>query len=530
MRKTLAVFLAAALLLLALPLGVSAAETSDKVTVSSLSQMLATFTNADISEELTEVLSQYEIAENDALNWEQILVLMQYYLGGQESDYELVGYGKDSDYPNAAQVMQFAKKNVTAVYTKQNTYDQLGVKQDGIVVINGRGVTLRDAVINGVLIITRSVGNGTVNLENVKINGQLVINGGGLASVNIKGKSEIEKVVVSKRKGNVSVNSGEFAKIGEFKVINSANDIVANVKADTLNANSPKTRISLMGSASEANINEDNAVLHITKDGYVKKAIASGETTAITSSFGASDYYAIFKETFGEMGKLNLDSYKYSSQAAAKALEEADDTTAKNDNIIFDIPNELVKHQKDAGINIYSNLLFHNLVDNSKVEAFGIKEKNLFCITTLEIEKGAKNFTLSNAVVGEAVIQEGSNVSLSDNAAISFVEIPEGAKDVTVNISENSLIPIMYVAADGAIVGGAGKAFAVYITGNDVDFSCKGAAVYVDEDATGVMVDGKPVEGGKVVTSTGEGTSAELPKVTVPEIMKNKLPLQVRND
>lgn len=74
---------------------------------------------------------------------------------------------------------------VTQVYDKAGTYgpetDQVTIKGD--VIISVKDVTLRNTVIEGDLLLSRSIGDGEVRLNGVTVKGKTIINGGGPNSV-----------------------------------------------------------------------------------------------------------------------------------------------------------------------------------------------------------------------------------------------------------------------------------------------------------------------------------------------------------
>lgn len=68
-------------------------------------------------------------------------------------------------------------------YNKAGEYDGKGETVDGNVTIAVSGVTLKNMTINGNLYITEGVGDGTVKLDNVVVEGKTLISGGGINSV-----------------------------------------------------------------------------------------------------------------------------------------------------------------------------------------------------------------------------------------------------------------------------------------------------------------------------------------------------------
>ena len=79
--------------------------------------------------------------------------------------------------------------NVSGTYTGD---------QSGNVIVNVPEVTLKDTTIAGDLIIGDGVGNGTVTLDNVTVQGRVLVRGGGENSLRIVNNSNVGSVIVTK--------------------------------------------------------------------------------------------------------------------------------------------------------------------------------------------------------------------------------------------------------------------------------------------------------------------------------------------
>ena len=85
-----------------------------------------------------------------------------------------------------------------SVVTSAGEYTQ---NYAGNVLINCPGVTMKNAVVQGDLILCDGIGSGDIALENVTVNGRLVIRGGGKNTV---------KVIASQIKGDVIINNVNY--------------------------------------------------------------------------------------------------------------------------------------------------------------------------------------------------------------------------------------------------------------------------------------------------------------------------------
>lgn len=99
-------------------------------------------------------------------------------------------------------------------------YQASGVYTDNVsgnVVVNAPDITLKDMTISGNLYITEGVGEGDVVLENVKVDGNIIIEGGGEHSIEIK-DSTLGNIYVEKATGAVRIALDENSKAENIKV------------------------------------------------------------------------------------------------------------------------------------------------------------------------------------------------------------------------------------------------------------------------------------------------------------------------
>lgn len=119
-----------------------------------------------------------------------------------------------------AQVMY----NIIKTYISQS--ETVTVVANGNVMVNVPGATLQDVIIKGDLIIGDGVGSGDCTLNNVQVEGRLVIRGGGTNSIVIKNGSSATSIVISKTAdGGVRVVSDATSNV-QTVYINDGNDSV----------------------------------------------------------------------------------------------------------------------------------------------------------------------------------------------------------------------------------------------------------------------------------------------------------------
>lgn len=101
-----------------------------------------------------------------------------------------------------AEVVTIIDNAVKGYYTESGTYTQ---NVNGLAVVKAKDVVIKDASIEGNLIIAEGVADGNATLDSTTVNGALIVRGGGENSVIIKGDSHIDSVLVEKQDGKVRI-------------------------------------------------------------------------------------------------------------------------------------------------------------------------------------------------------------------------------------------------------------------------------------------------------------------------------------
>lgn len=138
----------------------------------------------------------------------------------------------------------------------------------GTVIVNSPYSTLSGMTVNGDVIISEGVAEGSVTIKNVKITGKLVIRGGGPDSVNLV-SSQVNSVVVQNKENSVKV-SADINSVVNNTLVKSGNKLVTldgnfsnvDVKSDVSVAvkNGKANRISVSESNSKVTIESNSNV------------------------------------------------------------------------------------------------------------------------------------------------------------------------------------------------------------------------------------------------------------------------------
>ena len=102
-----------------------------------------------------------------------------------------------------AEVVTIINNAVKAYYTKAGTYTE---NVEGLAIVKVADVIIKDAVIAGNVIIAEGVADGNVTFDGkATVKGELVVRGGGVNSIVIKGNASIQSIVVAKIDGKVRI-------------------------------------------------------------------------------------------------------------------------------------------------------------------------------------------------------------------------------------------------------------------------------------------------------------------------------------
>lgn len=130
-----------------------------------------------------------------------------------------------------AEFAQIMDNMIKGYIRRPGVYDSV---EKGNIMINVPGVILRDTVVNGNLYIGEGVGDGDIILDNIIINGKLVVRGGGENTVIITGDSKIPRVIVSRYDGPVKLKIRDNGYVEKVEVYGGKERIILEGNIDTL--------------------------------------------------------------------------------------------------------------------------------------------------------------------------------------------------------------------------------------------------------------------------------------------------------
>lgn len=206
----------------------------------------------------------------------------------QKSGY-IVGKGNNIFDPKAvytrAEAMQVIE-NTTSEITDNSVSDETYEKS---LIIRKSGVTVKNTTVKENLIVGQGVGDGEVTLDNVTINGALIVYGGGSDSIKVIGGNPISSTVVNKPFGEAVHLDGDFdtvivsegskviitGKVASLIILGNAEVTLTDASVNNIDINGENVKLSVEKGSTVQNVNVNASKVVISGDGIVKSVIVT---------------------------------------------------------------------------------------------------------------------------------------------------------------------------------------------------------------------------------------------------------------
>jgi hypothetical protein len=188
--------------------------------------------------------SKYEISTGKITLDSSLFAAAQSYTIVVEAD----GY----DDASVTQVVTAAGSGIPSTISQPGTYGSASERKtiQGNLTVTSPGVTLKNMVIEGDLLLAEGIGDGEVYLDGVEVKGKTIIKGGGENSIYFK-DSVLVTVIVNKNDGRIRIVAQ-----GDTKVVDLQLESYVKVEEDGLTNNSPGfTNVTLTSGIQ--NVNQD---------------------------------------------------------------------------------------------------------------------------------------------------------------------------------------------------------------------------------------------------------------------------------
>lgn len=206
-----------------------------------------------------------------------------------------------------AETLRMLDNAFAALYQKGGEYTG---DVNASAVVSADGVTLKDQVIAGDLIIAEGVGDGHVVLDGVTVEGRLIVRGAGANSVIIKGDSKISEVIIDRQDDAVRVAVEGKAQVDKVVVAEDTASAKVEGTVGALVVEAPESKTVVAGTVDSVVV-EDEAV----------KAVVRLETAAKAGSVSvAADEATV--EVAGEAGTVAVTGDKVAVKAESGSTVE----------------------------------------------------------------------------------------------------------------------------------------------------------------------------------------------------------------
>lgn len=157
---------------------------------------------------------------------------------------------------------------------------------EGNVMVNVAGVTLKDLTVNGDLIIGEGVGEGDFTLDNVNVTGRMVVRGGGVNSIIIKGSSTVGQVIVARVDGAVRIVVEEGSTIEVIYINDGTDEVIIEGNIEDLVVQAPNAQVVVPEGSNIINlvINKEAEGSSVTVEGTVTNIVTEAPNTVVTGT------------------------------------------------------------------------------------------------------------------------------------------------------------------------------------------------------------------------------------------------------
>ncbi|TBL70078.1 chitobiase/beta-hexosaminidase C-terminal domain-containing protein [Paenibacillus thalictri] len=286
-----------------------------------------------------------------------------------------LGFEKSLTRAEAVVTLERALGGGTAAfYNQAGTYGPAtgNDKIEGNVVIGAAGVTLRNTTISGNLTIGENVGDGDVTLDNVTVNGDTVVNGGGASSVHFK-DSILVTIVVNKKTGEVRIVAEGKTTVKQVNVqssskidnSNATNGGFSNVSLqDKLPAGS---KVSLLGSFENVDISAKSIAVDVP-NGTIKNLNVGGQggDTSLNLGKDAKVLQLVLNAILKVLGDGKIDKATINKGAEGTTFQTQPNSVQNNSGATFG-PGSGSNYVSSSSDVIYATLDSVSVPENGKI-------------------------------------------------------------------------------------------------------------------------------------------------------------------
>ncbi len=202
---------------------------------------------------------------------------------------------------------------------------------NGDVKITAHGVTLRNMVIQGNLLLAESIGEGDVFLNNVTVNGTTTVRGGGANSVHLR-DTMLVTVIVNKLTGDIRIVAEGKTSVGQVTLQSGAKLDASASEGEqaafglvSLSELLPEgATVTLLGSFDEVEVFSQSVAIEVPQ-GAIRQLSASEQSSGVTLTLGKDARIAalILEAVMKVLGEGSIDKATIGEKAAGTTFEKA---------------------------------------------------------------------------------------------------------------------------------------------------------------------------------------------------------------
>ncbi|TJX12819.1 S-layer homology domain-containing protein [Tissierella creatinini] len=229
---------------------------------------------------------------------------------------------------------EFAKimDNIIKVYVKEA--GEHTTLSTGNVIVNVPGVTLKDLTISGDLIVADGVGDGDLILDNVNVSGRMVVRGGGINSIIIRGDSKVGRLIISRVDGAIRVVTEDGAIVDVVNVDDGLDQVIIEGTVGDVEIETEVPVIFINAKVESVVVSASNAQLTVDENSKVEQIIVEASNITIDGEGKVKEILA--KSTSSDSSFTTPDTLITTEEGASGisgtgGVEIPEGTTAKND-------------------------------------------------------------------------------------------------------------------------------------------------------------------------------------------------------
>ncbi|MDO4280228.1 MAG: S-layer homology domain-containing protein [Peptococcaceae bacterium] len=161
---------------------------------------------------------------------------------------------------------------------------------DGSAVVNTDDVVLKDMEIKGDLVVAEGVGDGDVTLDGVKLDGKLIVRGGGEHSVIIKGDTTVGDISVERRDSKVRLAVADSASVEDVAVTNEGKGVILDGDATSVSVDAAGAEVDVTGTVESASVAKgaDDVTLTLKNGARLDQVSTAADDTTVVVERGAN--------------------------------------------------------------------------------------------------------------------------------------------------------------------------------------------------------------------------------------------------